>query len=254
MAAELAISTPVLDTNQVLKALEESVPPAGKAHFHAFYSSELRGIVTDPAFMLVPIDDHFVHRGHAVFDTASLIDGHLYQLEPHLDRILASAEKARIPPPMPKDDLRRTILDTVIASGQKSAEVRYWIGAGRGGFGLSSKECAKPSFYIIVYTSSGNALDASKGWAVKTSPVPPKDDMFATIKSNNYLPNALNAMDAEAEGFDEGVFVDGAGFVCEGPAMNIGFILSNGTMVVPPFKKTLAGVTIRRVMSELPQV
>ncbi len=52
----------------------------------------------------------------------------------------------------------------------------------------------------------------------------------------------------------QGVFVDGEGFVCEGPAMNIGFILRDGTMVVPPFTKTLAGVTIRRVMSELPKV
>jgi branched-subunit amino acid aminotransferase/4-amino-4-deoxychorismate lyase len=49
--------------------------------------------------------------------------GHLYQLEPHLDRILRSAEKARIPPPLPKDALRKTILDTVIASGQQSGEL-----------------------------------------------------------------------------------------------------------------------------------
>lgn len=84
-----------------------------------------------------------------------------------------------------------------------AGEVRYWIGAGRGGFALSSKECVRSSLYIVVYSTSGKALDASRGWAVTTSPVPPKDDMFATIKSNNYLPNALNAMDAEAQGYDE---------------------------------------------------
>ena len=38
----------------------------------AFYSSDLGGIVTHPALMLVAIDDHMVHRGHAVFDTAHL--------------------------------------------------------------------------------------------------------------------------------------------------------------------------------------
>ncbi len=32
---------------------------------------------------------------------------------------------------------------------------------------------------------------------VKTSPVPVKDDYFAAVKSNNYLPNVLALMDAE---------------------------------------------------------
>ena len=33
----------------------------------AVYSSVLGGIVTDPALMVLPLDDHMVHRGHAVF-------------------------------------------------------------------------------------------------------------------------------------------------------------------------------------------
>jgi hypothetical protein len=36
----------------------------------SFYSSELKGIVTDPALMVLHMDDHLVHRGHGVFDTA----------------------------------------------------------------------------------------------------------------------------------------------------------------------------------------
>ena len=42
-----------------------------------------------------------------------------------------------------------------------------------------------------------------KGWKVKTSPVPIKSSYFTKVKSNNYLPNALNLMDAQAEGFDQ---------------------------------------------------
>ncbi len=42
-----------------------------------------------------------------------------------------------------------------------------------------------------------------QGWKVKTSPVPIKDPYFATLKSNNYLPNALVALDAQLEGFDQ---------------------------------------------------
>jgi hypothetical protein len=39
------------------------------------YSSVLDGIILDPSMMVIPIDDHMVHRGHGVFDTATISDG-----------------------------------------------------------------------------------------------------------------------------------------------------------------------------------
>ena len=42
----------------------------------------------------IPIDDHAIVRGHAVFDTASIVQGHLYRHRVHVDRFFESAEKA----------------------------------------------------------------------------------------------------------------------------------------------------------------
>lgn len=42
------------------------------------YSSIYGGITTDPAAMVIPMDDHIVHRGHGVFDTAAIVDGLVY--------------------------------------------------------------------------------------------------------------------------------------------------------------------------------
>ena len=47
---------------QVMEALYASVHPTAGVHYHAFFSSELGGIVTDPALMFVHIDDHMLHR------------------------------------------------------------------------------------------------------------------------------------------------------------------------------------------------
>ena len=88
-------SIPLLNSDQGFTALRRTVH-AKTANFYAMYSSVLGGIVTDPALMVLPLDDHMVHRGHAVFDTAALIGGMLYQLDPHLDRLLRSAAGARI--------------------------------------------------------------------------------------------------------------------------------------------------------------
>ena len=56
------------------------------------FSSWLGGVITDPALMQVPLDDHLVHRGHGVFDTCTLSSGRLYRLGIHIDRLLQSAE------------------------------------------------------------------------------------------------------------------------------------------------------------------
>lgn len=55
-------------------------------------------------------------RGHGVFDTAKLIDGHLYELEAHMERFLVSAGKAGITAPISIDQMARTILETAAAS------------------------------------------------------------------------------------------------------------------------------------------
>lgn len=47
---------------QVIEALYASVHPTAGVHYHAFFSSELGGIVTDPALMFVHVDDHMLHR------------------------------------------------------------------------------------------------------------------------------------------------------------------------------------------------
>ena len=42
----------------------------------------------------IPIDDHAIVRGHAVFDTATVVQGYLYRHRVHVDRFFESAEKA----------------------------------------------------------------------------------------------------------------------------------------------------------------
>src|SRR6266516_1321775 len=109
-------SIPVLSQDDVLKRLQAAVHPTAAQQYYAMYSSVFGGIVTDPALMVLPLDDHMVHRAHAVFDTATLTGGMLYQLDPHLDRLLCSAELARVPLPFPREELRQLILDTAAAS------------------------------------------------------------------------------------------------------------------------------------------
>ena len=51
------------------------------------------------------------------------------------------------------------------------------------------------------------APDPSKGVSVVTSAVPIKPASFATVKSVNYLPNAMVVADAHERGADYGVWI-----------------------------------------------
>lgn len=233
---------------EALARLRQAVH-AKASNFYAMYSSVLGGIVTDPALMVVPLDDHMVHRGHAVFDTAVLANGMLYQLDQHLDRLLRSAEMARIPLPFPLEQLRQVIIDTSAASGRKDASVRYWLSAGPGGFGLAPGECVGSSFYVVVF--SADIYPASyyaQGVKVVTSGVPIKPAFFARVKSTNYLPNVLVVVEAKERGADNGIFIDERGMVAESSNMNVAFVTRDRVFRHPPFDAILSGITVQRIL------
>jgi 4-amino-4-deoxychorismate lyase len=243
-----AKKTRIFTSDEAIAHLSQAVHSKA-VNFYSMYSSVLGGIVTDPALMVLPLDDHIVHRGHAVFDTATLIQGMLYQLDPHLDRLLRSAELAQIPLPFPREQLRQIILDTAAASGKRDGSVRYWLSAGPGGFALGPAECIGSSFYVIVFKQEFYPPSYyTEGVKVITSQIPIKPPLFARTKSTNYLPNVLVVLEAKDHGADNGVFIDQRGMVAESSNMNVAFVTQDRVFRHPSFDAILSGITIQRVL------
>jgi len=239
---------PVLDAAAALARLRER-RAGDNPGVAAMYHSYLGGIITDPALMSVPLDDHMVHRGHGVFDTASLHDGRIYRLGIHLDRLLESAALARIDHGFTAERLTEIVAETAAASGLRDGSIRYWISAGPGGFGLDPTECIEACFYCAVF--AGNAPRASQSGVAEATirDTPMKPGLLATIKSNNYLLNVLTHMEARDQGGWFGVLVDDDGYVAEGAVANVFFVTSQSRLLVtPPFDGILKGTTARRVL------
>ncbi|CAK7353308.1 unnamed protein product [Dovyalis caffra] len=220
---------------------------AGKQQFLAMYSSIFGGITTDTAAMVIPMDDHMVHRGHGVFDTAAIVDGHLYELDQHLDRIIRSASMAKINLPFDRESMRRILIQTVSASKCKTGSLRYWLSAGPGDFQLSPSDCHQPALYAIVIQDQ--SPHDSRGIKVVTSSIPIKTPQFATMKSVNYLPNVLSKMEAEENGAYASIWLDNDGFIAEGPNMNVAFVTKEKDLLMPAFDKILSGCTAKRVLT-----
>jgi branched-subunit amino acid aminotransferase/4-amino-4-deoxychorismate lyase len=215
----------------------------------AMYSTWYGGIVTDPALMMVPIDDHLVHRGDGIFEACKCIDWNVYALDRHLDRLEYSAKTASHPLRFSRSELTELILATIRTGNLPDCSIRIFLSRGPGGFSPSPYECPESQLYIVVTTLKTPAEEKyERGVSLRSSVIPIKKDYFANIKSCNYLPNVLMRKEAEDAGVEFTVSIDEQGFLAEGPTENIGLVTRNRKFLVPRFDRILRGITVGRVM------
>lgn len=238
----------ILNADDVLGRLRD-LRTRQPVRFWAFYSSQLGGIVTDPALMVIPFDDHMVHRGHGVFDTAAIVDGKIYDLEAHLDRFVRSARASKLALPLAREAIRDVIVRTTAASGKRDGSIRYWLSSGPGSLGLAPAAGAEPGFFVMIFAGlTYPAAWYTDGLRVMTTTYPIKPPLYAVTKSTNYLPNVLIQLEAQERGLDNGVFVDAAGHVGESSNMNVAFVTADGILKHPRFDHILSGCTSLRLL------
>ncbi|GFZ17986.1 hypothetical protein Acr_26g0012550 [Actinidia rufa] len=248
----------------LLEKLHETWNSVKEQPYPAMYSSVFGGIVLDSAMMVIPIDDHMVHRGHGVFDTAIILNGsvtvtelvvshrYLYELDVHLNRFLRSASKAKISSPFPRSTLRSILIQLAAASQCRKGTLRYWLSAGPGDFLLTPGGCPTPAFYAVVIKDE--VSQCKEGVKVITSNIPMKQPQFATMKNVNYLPNVLSKMEAEEKGAFASIWVDDEGYIAEGPNVNVAFITHDKELILPFFDKILSGCTALRLLELAPKL
>ena len=244
--ADAANPLPIVDTEAyIARFLDARRPGADKVH--AYYDHRLGAICKDPRLMLIPLDDHLVHRGDGVFETMKWVEGKLYQLDPHIRRMQRSCKAIFLSPPCPWEQVRQAVVEVARAAGTEAGLIRALIGRGPGGFGIDPVECPVPSLHIVAYrfTPKPEKKFEQGATSFRTS-IPAKQSYLATIKSIDYLPNVLMRREALEKGFDFPICFDAHGFLAEGATENICIVDQSGCIVVPEFTNCLAGTTLTR--------
>jgi 4-amino-4-deoxychorismate lyase len=203
------------------------------------------------AVMSIPLDDHQVHRGHAVFDTAAVENGYLYNANMHITRILNSAKMAEIEHPFTHEWIHSVIVAVAKAANDKNLAMRYWISAGPGDFSYSPAGCIAPAFYCLAFQgfhmpSNPNGIAEV---TVSTNDVGMKQRPIATLKSTNYLANVLLHMSAKRNGGCYGIWVNPEGYLKEGPINSVVIVDKDGVVRSPPATDILSSCTMKRALA-----
>ncbi len=233
---------------EYLRALAET-PRAGESKVLAFYDHRLGAFCQDGRVMLLPLDDHLVHRGDGVFETMKYVGRKIYQLDPHIRRMERSGEAIHLTPPCSWADLRELVLELCRVADVDNGMVRILLGRGPGGFGIDPAECPVSSLYLIAYgfTPKPEAVFDKGVTAFKTS-IPAKQSYLAKVKTTNYLPNMLMKREAVEKGFDYPLCFDEHEFLAEGSTENVVMVDHKGNLVIPELTNALTGTTLMRAV------
>ena len=194
----------------------------------------------------VHIDDRGYRFGDGIYEVVYIIDGHLADEGPHLDRLERSLAEVKIPMPMSRSALKM-IMARVIRLNQVRTGLVY-VQITRG-VARRDHKWTKSLTPALVVTAKNTVP------AVSTSPTAQKAITVADqrwdrrdIKTIQLLPNCLAKQQAYEQGAYEAVMIDPDGTITEGSSSNVWIVTDEDEIITrPASEKILNGITRRSV-------
>ncbi|MEM1545171.1 MAG: branched-chain amino acid transaminase [Candidatus Methanomethylicia archaeon] len=197
---------------------------------------------------------HALHYGTAVFEgiRGYYVDDviKVFRLKDHLKRLVNSAKILYMNIPYAIEDLEKVSIELVRDNDlHENIYIRPIAFRGLGEFGVrglkSSIEVAILVIPLGKYLKSEKVKCMISSWRR-----PPNDVLPVEAKASGiYLSSNLAGIEAALSGYDEAIFLDYNGYVCEGSGENI-FIVKNNVLITPPvYNSILEGITRNTVIT-----
>jgi branched-chain amino acid aminotransferase len=210
----------------------------------------INGKFYDKADAKISVYDHGLLYGDGVFEGIRVYHGKVFRLKEHMDRLYDSARSIWLEIPMGKDDLTKSVEETVRVNERQDGYIRLLVTRGTGTLGLDPRKC-DPQIVIIVDGISlyppelyENGLEIITAATIRSHPAA----LSPRVKSLNYLNNILAKIEAIRGGCLEALMLNHKGEVAECTGDNV-FVLKHGELRTPPIDAgILEGVTRNAVI------
>ncbi len=196
-------------------------------------------------FHVSPLDRGAI-LGLGLFETLLAVDGLPVFADRHLARLLAGCERLRWDVPLPDfhETARELLVRNNLSSGR--ARIRLAVSGGSGG-----SDDLTPGIDRVVTLIALPVVAAPASLTVNLCPWPRNENSpLAGLKCASYAENLVALDHARRLGFDETLFLNTAGQLCEAATANL-FLVKDGSLLTPSLKSgCLPGIT-RGVVIEL---
>jgi branched-chain amino acid aminotransferase len=172
----------------------------------------------------------------------------IFRLREHVRRLHDSAKIYRVEIPFSQEELCAAMLEVVSANKLESCYLRPLVIRGYGNMGVMPTKDNPIETYIAAWEwgrylgeeGIANGVDVCVSSWARLAP----NTLPALAKAGgHYMNSQLIRMEAEANGYSEGIALDSAGYVSEGSGENI-FLIRDGKMLTPPLgASVLPGIT-----------
>ena len=206
---------------------------------------------------LIPWEDakihvmsHVVHYGSSVFEGIRCYTPGVFRLPEHMARLIDSAKIYRMPLPYTADQLSAAVVDVIEANGVVPCYIRPIAFRGYGEMGVNPLK--SPVEVYIANFPWGKYVPGNAGADVCVSSwsrLAPNTMPSLAKAGANYMNSQLIRMEAEINGYSEGIALDTNGYLSEGSGENL-FLVRGGVLYTTPLANSvLNGITRSSVIT-----
>jgi branched-chain amino acid aminotransferase len=199
----------------------------------------------------VSVFDHGFLYGDGVFEGMAVVNGGVFKLDAHLDRLFASATYLAIAAP-DRSVVRDATIETARRNALAEGYLRVLLTRGAGPVGIRNMaKLGSPTLVIIGQheTRAARASIYENGLKAVVSSIRriPPQCVDGKAKTCNYVNNILAYLEARQAGADTAILLDVDGYVAENYAANL-FVVARGVVKTPRLGSILNGITRQTVL------
>jgi len=202
----------------------------------------------------IHVMSHVVHYGSSVFEGIRCYGqpsgAAVFRLPEHMQRLIDSAKIYRMTLPYSLDELCAAVVDVIENNGVAPCYIRPIALRGYGEIGVNPK--GSPIDVFIANFPWGKYVEGHGGADVCISSwnrLAPNTMPGLAKAGANYMNSQLIRMEADINGYAEGIALDVNGLVSEGSGENV-FLVRNGVLYTPPLSNSaLSGITRDSVLT-----
>ena len=202
----------------------------------------------------IHVMSHVVHYGSSVFEGIRCYTqptgAGVFRLPEHMARLVDSAKIYRMPLPYTAEQLSAAVVDVIEANGVTPCYIRPIAFRGYGEMGVNPLK--SPIEVYIANFPWGKYVPGNAGADVCISSwarLAPNTMPTLSKAGANYMNSQLIRMEAEINGYSEGIGLDTNGYLSEGSGENL-FLVRGGVLYTTPLANSvLNGITRNSILT-----